>query len=163
MLMKAIRLTVPRFDLDELSKFLYSTGEVAVINKIAINYFRCGQQQKAFDIYGQLLKLVLKRTPNHKYLLLIAYNYARHLVLEDRLEEALEISEIGRKTCIKQEHYYLLPKFLHVEAECLYFTGRADKSKGFYRSAYYLYGAVGNRIDQELLRIAAEKRLNLVF
>ncbi len=163
MLTDALRLTSPRFDLDELSRCLYCADEVVIINKIAVNYFRCGQQQEAIDIYRQLLKLVLKRTPNHKYIPLIAYDYARSLVLEDQLKEALEISEIGRKTCIKQEHYYLLPKFLHTEAECNYFIGETDRSAELYRSAYYTYGAIGNTIDQELLRIAAKKRLNLVF
>lgn len=162
-LMEAIRLTSPRFDLDEISNCLYCAEEVSIINKIAINHFRCEQRRKAIDIYGQLLKLVRKRSPDHKYLPLIAYNYARYLVLEQQLEEALEISELGRQICIRQEHYNLLPYFLHVEAECRYFTGEAGRSEEFYRSAYHIYGALANTGDQEILKYAAEKYLNLLF
>lgn len=163
MLMAAIRRTSPQFDLNEIDKRLYCSNEVIIISQIAITYSRCGQRRKAIDIYGQLLKLVLKRTPNQEYLPLIAYNYARYLVIEDRFEEALEISELGRQICINQQHYYLLAKLLHVEAECLYFTGKADRSKEFYRSAYHIYGAVANIKDQEILKYAAKRYLNLVF
>lgn len=163
MLMDAIRLTSPRFDLDKISNCLYCAEEVNIINKIAINYFRCEQHRKAIDIYAQLLKLVLKRTPDHKYLPLIAYNYARYLASEKRLEEALEILELGRNICIRQEHYYLLPKFLHMEAGCSYLTGESARSEEFYRSAYHIYGALTNTKDQETLKAAAKEHLNLVF
>lgn len=163
MLMEAIRLTSPRFDLDELSRCLYSTDEMAIINKIAIRYYRCEQRGKAIDIYSQLLQLVQKRSPNHKYLSLIAYNYARYLAKEQRLEEALEISELGRQICVRQGYYYLLPYFLHVEAECCYLMGETGRSAELYRSAYHIYGALANTGDQEILEYAAEKHLNLVF
>lgn len=163
LLMETIRLTSPRFDLNELSKCLYCANEVMIIGQIAITYSRWGQHKKAIDIYGQLLNLLLKRAPNHEYLPLIAYNYARNLVFEDRFEEALEISELGRQICIRQEHYNLLPKFLHVEAGCRYLTGGASRSEEFYRSAYHIYGALANTKDQKVLKIAAEMHLNLVF
>lgn len=162
-LMEAIHLTSPRFDLDEIGNCLYFANEVAIINRIAINHFRCDQRSKAIDIYSQLLRLVRKRSPNHNYLPLIAYNYARYLAAENRLEEALEISELGRQICIKQEHYNLLPYFLHVEAGCRYLTGEAGKSAELYRSAYHIYGAVANTGDQEILKAAAGEHLNLVF
>lgn len=163
MLIDALRLTSPRFNLDQLDRCLYSADEVAVINKIAINLFRCGRQREAIDICGQLLKLVLKRTPDHKYLPLIAYNYARYLASEDQLEEALNISELGRQICIRQEHYYLLPKLLHVEAECYYRAGETDKIEELYRSAYHIYGAFANTGDQEILKAAAEEWLNQAY
>ena len=163
MLMEAIRMTSPRFDLDKIDSCLYSANEIVIINQIAVTYSRCGRPRKAIDIYGQLLKLLLKRTPNHEYLPLIAYNYARNLTLENRPEEALEFAELARKTCVRQEHYYLLPKILHVEAECYYLMKETGKTEELYRSAYYIYGAIGNASDREILRIAAEESLNLVF
>ncbi|MBD5162351.1 MAG: helix-turn-helix domain-containing protein [Oscillibacter sp.] len=163
MLMETIRLTSPRFDLNDISKCLYCSNEVMIINQIGRAYSDCAQPKIAVNIYEQLMTLVLNRAPNHEYLPLIAYNYARCLVLENRMKEALEISELGRQICTRQEHYYLLPKFLHVEAECLYFTGEADSSRDFYRSAYHIYGALANTSDQEILKYAAKKYLNLLF
>lgn len=160
MLMEAIHLTSPRFDLDELDKCLYCTNEVIIINKIAICYARCGQHRKAIDIYEQLLRLALKRASDHNCLHLIACNYARYLVLERRLEKALETAKIGRQTCIRQGRYYLLPKFLHIEAKCYYLMGETDKSMELYRSAYYIYGATMDTRNQGFLKADAEEHFH---
>ncbi len=162
-LMEAIRLTSPRFDLEKLSRCLYCTDETILINKIAIRHALCGQRRKTIDILGQLLNLVLKRTPDHSYLPLIAYNYALHLALEKRMEEALEIAELGRQTCIRQGNYCVFPGFLHIEADCYYFMGELDRSQELYRSAYHIYGAVMDTRNQEILKDDAKERFNLMF
>lgn len=162
MLMEAIRLTSPRFNPDELGSCLYCTNEVAIINQIAIRYALCGQRRKAIDIYGQLLKLVLKRTSDYTYLPLIAHNYALHLALEKRWEEAVEISNLGRQACIRQGYYRVLPGFLHIEADCYYFMGARARSEEIYRSAYYIYGAISDVRNQEALKTDVKERFNLV-
>lgn len=163
MLMKAIHLTSPRFDLDKIDNCLYCMNEVVIINKIAIRYFCCGQRGKAIDIYGQLLKLIQKRTPDHSYLSLIAYNYALYLASEKRWEDAAEISEIGRQVCIKQGNYRMLPGFLHIEAECYYFMGKISRSVELYLSAYHIYGAIMDTKNPEILKIDAKERCDLTL
>lgn len=162
-LMEAIRLTSPRFDIDHLSNCMYSANEVAVINKIAVSYSRSGQRRKAIDIYRQLLVLFRERMPNHKYLPLIAHNYAQYLGLEKRFEESLEVSRLGRQTCIDQGHYYLLPRFLHIEAECHYSMGKVDRSAELYQAAYYIYGATGDKKRRDILKSEASDRLGLML
>lgn len=162
-LMEAIRLTSPRFDLNHLSNCLYSANEVVIINKIAVSYSRNGQHRKAIDIYRQLLALFQERTPNHKYLPLIAHNCAQYLGFENRLEESLEISELGRQLCVQKGQYYLLPRFLHIEATVYHAMGEIDRSKDRYRSAYYIYEATMDKKSQELLRIQAKEQVNLVL
>lgn len=163
MLMDAIHLTSPRFDLDNLSSCLYCEDEVVIISKIAIVKSRYGQRKKAIDIYGQLLTLVLKRAPNHRRLPLIAYNYALCFALEKRWGKALEIAEFGRKACLKQGHYHLFPGFLHIEADCYYWMGKLSKSAESYPSAYYIYEAIGDTNNQNIVKTVAEERLNLLF
>lgn len=163
MLIEAIRLTSPRFDLEELGSCLYSSDEVIIISKIAIHHAYCGQRRKAIDIYGQLLRLVQKRTPNHNQLPLIAYNYALYLAEDNRLEEALEISEIGRQICIRQGYYYMLPGLLHIEAECYYLMSEFDRYVELCQSAYHIYGATMDTRNQNYLKADAMKRFNLVF
>ena len=163
MLMDAIRLTSPRFDLNKLSNCLYCVSEVAIICKIAISYSQCGQRRKAIDILDQLLKLVLKQNPDHNYLPLILYNYARYLGLENQLDKALEISKLGRQVCIGQEHYHLLPKFLHIEAECYYLMGEINRNTELLRSAYHIYGAIMDSKNQEILKADSQERFNLVI
>lgn len=163
MLIKSLQLTSPRFSLDAIDNCLYSTNEVAIINKIAVSYSRNGQRRKAIDIYNQLIKFLQKRVPSHSYLPLIAHNYAQYLGFENRLEESLEISELGRQLCVQKGQYYLLPRFLHIEAIIYHAMGEIDRSKDRYRSAYYIYEATMDKKSQELLRIKAKEQVNLVL
>lgn len=85
LLMQAIRLTVPRFNLDEIERFFYSTDEIKIINQIGIAYSDDGQNKKAADIYYQLLKYVRKHfeeiITSVGILPMVYFNYARVLDL----------------------------------------------------------------------------------
>ena len=162
-LLEAIHLTSPRFDLDNLSNCLYCSNEVVIISRLAIAYSDCDQRSKTIDIYSQLLDLLLNRTPEHSHLPLVAHNYALYLTLEERLEEAVEIAELGRKTCLRQEHYHVLPRFLHIEAECYYLMSKPKRSAELYRSAYYIYGATMDTRNQKIVKNDAKKFLNLIL
>ena len=47
LLMQAIRLTVPRFDLESIESFLYTKDEITIINQIGLDYSDAGQNKKA--------------------------------------------------------------------------------------------------------------------
>ena len=91
LLMQAIRLTVPRFNLDEIERFFYSTDEIKIINQIGIAYSDDGQNKKAADIYYQLLKYVRKHfeetITSVGILPMVYFNYARVLDLCGRYED----------------------------------------------------------------------------
>lgn len=163
MLMTAIHLTSPRFDLNKIDSCLYCVSEVIIISRIAITLANCGQRGKAIDIYAQLLKLLQKRSFDFEHLSMIAFNYALQLASDKQVEEALKISKFGREICINQGLYYLLPKFLHIEADCYYFMNELDRSVELYQSAYHIYGAIGDITDQKSLKTDAEERFGLIF
>lgn len=162
-LMEAIRLTSPRFDPNDLGRCLYSTGEVVIINQLALHHSFCGQSEKAIDIYRQLLKLLLKRTPDHSCLYLVAYDYAWCLASANRLKEALEISQIGRQACIQRGYYRILPRFLHIEAECRYLMDEVMASRELYQSAYHIYKATMDITNLEILKADVAERFNTAF
>ena len=56
MLIQAIGLTIPDFDLEIIGSHLYTVDEMKIINQIAGVYSDMGQNKKAADIYYQLLK-----------------------------------------------------------------------------------------------------------
>ena len=60
LLMEAIRLTVPRFNLKEICERYYTTDEIRIINQIAATYAMAGQRNEAINIYDQLLNYVKK-------------------------------------------------------------------------------------------------------
>ena len=51
MLMEAIRLTVPRFDLEKVGHFRYSMAEATLINQIARTFSQAGKKSQATSIY----------------------------------------------------------------------------------------------------------------
>ena len=133
LLMQAIRLTVPRFNLDEIERFFYSTDEIKIINQIGIAYSDDGQNKKADDIYYQLLKYVRKHfeetITSVGILPMVYFNYARVLDLCGRYEDSAECAEEGRKACLKYGHYQYLPHCLEIQAECAHFMGDDKKAR----------------------------------
>ncbi len=149
MLFEAIRLTAPNFDIDAIYEGLYSIDEVKVINQIALVYSEHKDNKKAIDIYYQLLKYIKKHFQNilqsDGLLPLVAFNYARELVLIGHYTEAVEIAETGWQSCVQYGQYYTLPATIALIAECYHFLGEDDKSKNFYHQAYYLCQAINDK------------------
>lgn len=142
MLMQAIRLTVPRFDLENIESFLYTKDEITIINQIGLAYSDDGQNKKAAEIYYQLLRYVRKHFKETITLIgalpLVLYNYARVLDLCGRYEEGAELAQECRKACIQYGHYQELPRCLEIEAECRHFMGDEEISKELYLSLIHI-------------------------
>jgi len=167
MLMEAIRMTVPRFDLEEIHSRLYSIDETRVIDRIASAYSRNGDYEKAADIYSQLLKYVDKHyqqiTLSAGYITLVTNNYAIALALCGRYKKAIEIAERGWKACVKRVEYRFLPSLLHTMAECYYHLGDLERSRELYYCAYYIYRATGEQPNCDILKREAKEFLDIDF
>ena len=165
MLLEAIRLTVPRFDLDKIESFLYSFDEIKIINQIGNIYAHAGQQKKAIDIYSRLLQYVQQHNSNITQstgqLTLVAYSYALELDACQLYKDAIEIAELCRHACVNYGHYQYLPGALHIMAECYHFTGNDKKSRDLYLQAYGIYKAIGNERDLRLLEKEVREQLGV--
>lgn len=163
-LLEALRMTVPRFDLEEIHTGLYSLDETTLINKIAITYALEGERRRAIDVYRQLLRYIQKhyqRLPRYAgKLSLVASNYARELLLEKRYEEAIEIAELGRETCLLHKHYQSFPGLLDLLGECASHMEEPEKCRKLYQQAYCIYTIVTEDSSRTLLK-EEMLRLNL--
>ena len=167
LLMQAIRMTVPRFTLDKIESFLYSVEEIKIISNIGISYSDNGQNEKAADIYDQLLRYVQthfqETITSLGCLPLILFNYARVLDLCARYAEGARRAKEGREVCIKYGHYQFLPNCLAIEAECQYFMGNHENSAELYHQAYYLCKVIGYQVGLEIIKKEAKNYLNIAF
>lgn len=167
MLLGAIRLTVPHFDLEALGGRLYSLEETAIISQIAGAYSDAGQHEKAAGIFGQLLTYVREHdrdvTHPSRYLSPAALNYARELCLLGCHDKALEVAELGRKTCLDYGYCRPLPGLLAVLAECRYAMGEREESRTLYCQAYYLFKETGNASGLAYVEAEGRKRLGPAF
>lgn len=165
LLLKAIRLTSPRFQLDSISLGLYSENEVKLINSMATLYERNGDPDEAIYILRQLfnyLETNLRRTPKDRTQIpLVAFNYSRELGILGRYDKAIAVARRGQAVCSECGNYRLLPDLLAVMAECYYRKNELDESAELYQEAFYIYKAIGNEHDKKIIQAEAKERLGL--
>lgn len=94
---------------------------------------------------------------------LISYNYARELATNKQYEDAIEIAELGRQSCVIYGHYQFLPGVLAIMASCYHFLEKDEESEALYHQAYYLYKAINNPGDGAQIKAEAKEYLNVDF
>ena len=167
LLLKAIRLTVPRFDIEKINDSLYYFNEVKIINQIALAYSHDGDHETANDIFRQLLKYIethyqdIRRSAG--YFPLVAHNYARELGLSGRYKEAIKIGAKGWAISIKHRHYNFLGGILHTMAECYHYLGNDAISKDLFNLAYNFYLIVDDQPDKVIIKADAKRCLDMDF
>lgn len=164
-LMEAIHLTLPRFDLQNILDFQYSMMEVTIINQIAQTYAKSGNRKKAIAISQQLLQYIEVNNQNlEKYprqFCLVAHNCAIDLGLEKQYGEAIQLAEKGWNVSVREGDYQFLPGFLAILAECYYFTDDHKQSRKLYLQAYCIYNALGDESNLAIMRQEMKERLGL--
>lgn len=167
LLLDAIHLTLPKFDLNHIDKFRYSLEEIKILSQIARTYGESNQHKRAVEIFSELYKYVTTRNRHMQesagQIPLVAYNYALELNICKRFEDAAEVAETGYLACVNCCTYQLLPGFLHILAECYHFLGEDRKSADFYIHAYHLHKVFKNESDLRILVDEARKYLGLVL
>ena len=167
LLLKAIRLTVPDFELDRVEQYLYTKDEIKIINQIGNAFSRAGENEKAAVLYEQLLRYVREHhqetITSVGALPLVLYNYARVLDLCGRYEEGAALAREGQEACIGYGHYQYLPNCIEIEAECCHFLGQDEKSVELYHQAYYLCKAIRYEVGLQVVIQEAKEYLNLEF
>lgn len=155
LLLQAICLTSPRFNLDRIGQGLYTENEVKLINNIGTCYLEAGRHYDAIDVYKPLLLYLQKNWKNipadRAQIPLVAFNYSRELAEVKRYDKAIEIAEYARGVCVNYGYYMAFPSLLHVLAECYFNVGERGKSEELFRQAYYLYKATENDRDLAFL------------
>lgn len=159
MLNEAIRLTVPKFELEHLERWRYTMAEMKILNQIAGVYGKNGQQEKAIEIYQKLMDYIQRSCRNIKetagMLTLVTHNYALDLRMLERYQEAIEIGELGRRTSEECGHYQYLGGILHTLGECYHFLGNNEMSINYFFEAYFQYKSAGNERGVTLLQADA--------
>ena len=88
---------------------------------------------------------------------LVAFNYARELVLVEHYEQAIEIGQLGWQSCTQYGQYRMLAPTIALIAECNHFLGDDSKSKEYYRQSYYIYKAVDDERGARVITAEAKK------
>ncbi len=167
LLLNAIKLTVPSFDIEEINSKLYSVNDIKIINNIALCYSEINKMDEALDIYYQLMKYIKKRGvvfyDNIVLSPLITYNYARLLYLNERYHEAIKIAEQGRQDCIKYCKTERLPGLLYYLAESNRCLGNVEIATELFKESYYIHRAMNDFDSAQFIKNQATKTMNIVL
>ena len=167
MLLDAIRLTSPKFDINHIERGLYMRNEIKLINNMATCCLRNERHEEAIAILAPLLRYLQEKwdkiPPNRAFIPTVAYNYSRELGIVGRHEDALEVGEYARKVCVNYGYFSTLPNILAVMAMNHFRLGHREESKELYRQAFYLYKALDERGNREIIQKEARELLGLIL
>ena len=167
MQLATLRLTLPKFDLENLGTHRYSLDETQLLNQIAGTYSASGEHSQAMRLYGHLYEYAKKSTDclstYARYLTLIAHNYSRELAIQKYYHRAIEIAELGKQVSVNYGYYQCLPGLLYIVGECYYRLGEVEKSKEWCLEAHYLYKVLSDERNLCILDSDIKSWFNIVL
>lgn len=126
-----------------------------------------GKNEEALNIYSQLFNYIQEHKQHTVQYIAnlssLTYDYAKALKLANHYEKAIEIAELGRKTCILHGQYQYLADLLAIMAQCHYFLGETEKSSELYFQAHYLYKAIDDKYNMNIIDNEIKDHINLDF
>ncbi|MDE6280424.1 MAG: helix-turn-helix transcriptional regulator [Oscillospiraceae bacterium] len=167
MLQEAIRLTVPRFDLERVGLGPYSAEELRLIKQIASTYTEAGRYEEAVRVYRMALEYLEangQRLSQYAYLKpTYAAGCGNVLSRIGRYQEALEITEEGLLVSIESRRYHVVASLLWVQAYCRYCMGEREKCISLYRQVHYMLAATRDMARLQYLDEENKKILGIEF
>ena len=166
-LLDALHLTAPNFDLEYIGARRYTVDETRIINQIAGTFSYAEDHEKALAIYRQLFEYVYKNDDQLSnfapHLTLIAYNYTRELALCKYYHEAIQAAEKGLQVSVNYFYYQFLPGFLALLGECYYMMGEEKASRERYLQAHYLYEVLEDQKSLSIIDSDIRERFGIEF
>ena len=164
MLLNALEITHPDFDLEKIERCLLSIEDIKSLNQIAITYSETGDRRFAIRIYEQLLRYPGQNLLNIDALLsvvpMLHYNCSRLLGLEKRFEEELEVAQTGYEICVKYNKARMMGGLLLNMACALHELGRQEESKQVFVDSYYAHRLMKNFKSCQLIQDYVKKIYN---
>ena len=164
MLLDALEITHPDFDLEKIERCLLSIEDIKSLNQIAITYSETGDRRFAIRIYEQLLRYPGQNLLNIDALLsvvpMLHYNCSRLLGLEKRFEEELEVAQTRYEICVKYNKARMMGGLLLNMACALHELGRQEESKQVFVDSYYAHRLMKNFKSCQLIQGYVKKIYN---
>lgn len=164
MLLDALDITHPDFDLEKVERCLLSIEDIKSLNQIAITYSETGDRRFAIRIYEQLLRYPGQNLLNIDALLgvmpMLHYNCSRLLGLEKRFEEELEVAQTGYEICVKYNRARMMGGLLLNMACALHELGREEESKQAFVDSYHAHRLMKNFKSCQLIQDYVKKIYN---
>lgn len=124
-----------------VSRVLLTKADIQLLNFLACSYFDFGNAEEGIRILKKLKEYIEVSVADKRGFALmytvIAYNLSKHLALNARLEEAIDVSEDGLKWCKKYERHASIDGLLINKGLCLLDLGKnKEEAKELLKLSY---------------------------
>lgn len=168
MLYQAIYMTVPDFTIENIDKFILGSDEIKIINQIATTYVYESRYVESIAIYSRLmnyieahLRTLNQETTHPPISILISYNYARVLSMNQQHKEALIFSEIGIKYSIDLRNLSYLAGLLFIKGCSLHYLNDSYNSIKSLHQCYHIYCAINDVENAQTTQLALKELFNI--
>jgi transcriptional regulator with XRE-family HTH domain len=143
MLTKAMRITIPNFDISKIDQYVLSRNELQLIGLLLKTHKDAGDTEKYIEGFYCLKRsydefCIDKHEMGRTYPNIIQ-NLVGTLQAEGRHDEAIELCDTGIKVCQETHYMACLPLLAWTKALCLYNLGDIKASTELYKQAYYTF------------------------
>lgn len=101
-LVKAIKVTTPRFELEDYNSLVYSSMEIRILMNIAFIFNRLGKEQKYLEMINFCLNSV---DSNDEIYPKLCHNLAGAYTRSKDFRKALKLSNMGIKSCQENRNF----------------------------------------------------------
>ncbi|WMJ90481.1 helix-turn-helix transcriptional regulator [Anaerocolumna sp. MB42-C2] len=148
---KGIWIEYSEFNIDNISKNMYSNVGISLLHCMAQNYLAMNQNIKGMIVLTELIGTLETYVINSPYTLfqasqfsqkvyqLLLYNTGVHLFNHGEIEEALNYVEKGIAFSLKVYNLRHLPDLIFMKFKILYCVHKYEEAKEYYNRAFYLY------------------------
>lgn len=143
-----IRLTTPKFELENYQEAIYSPFEVRILMNIGFYFQRMGENDKYFDILSFCMDCV---SEEDKIYPKICHNLAGAYRRRNDFQKALEFTELGIAASQRKGYYNGLGILYYGKAHCEYALGMESFRKSYY-FAETLFEAFGQKDALQIIR-----------
>lgn len=160
--MKGLRVEYPAFNIDNITKNMYSNVGIALLNCMAKNYFAMNDYNTGMKILTDLLTVLETYVINSPYPLfkasqfsektyqLVLYNLGLHLFNHGDYKKALIYIDKGIDFSLKKYNLRRLPELIFMKFKILYYEKKFDEAKEYYNRTIYLYKITEDPILSEI-------------
>jgi transcriptional regulator with XRE-family HTH domain len=152
-----IQIEYPKFNIDNISKNMYSNVGISLLNCIAQNFFAMNQYKNGMKVLTELLMVLETYVINSPYPLfkasqfskkiyqVVLYNVGVHLFNHGDIKKALNYVEKGITFSLKEYNLRHLPNLIFMKFKILYFMQKYEEASEYYNRAIYLYKITDNK------------------
>lgn len=167
-LMKAIRLTMPRFSIDQLENIKMLTfDEITILNNIATITYLLGDtyhgKKLMFFLKEHFEKINMDEEEKAKKYPMILFNLSNWLLDDERFEEAVSMCDLGIDYCITQGKLTLFPFLLFNKGNALAEQQRIDEAREMFLESYYVFRASKQVENADQVKQSAKEMFDLIL